>query len=147
MGGSGVRSQESGRVRLTWAAELGEEEAVPRGEVVGGEGAVAVAHDVSGGDEEAVPGAVDDESERSVFGQVNVVFDQGELLENGAWLVIVGDGNLADAAVDEGDEESAVEIVPLGALAEPAVAVVVVDVGGGGGQLQGDEIRHGDGRH
>lgn len=76
-----------------------------------------------------------------------MVFDQGDLLENGAWLVILGDGNLADAAVNEGDEESTVEIVPLGALAEPAVAVVVVDVGGGGGQLQGDEIGHGDGRH
>lgn len=129
---------------LTRAAELGEEEAVPGGEVVGGEGAVAVAHDVSGGDEEAVPGAVDDEAERSVVGQVNV-FDQGGLLENGAGGVIEGDGNLADAAANEGDEEAAVEIVPLGALAEPAGGVVVVDVGGGGGELERDEVGDGYG--
>ena len=134
-----------GEVGLTRAAELGEEEAVPGGEVVGGEGAVAVAHDVSGGNEEAVTGAVDDEAERSVVGQVNVVFDQGGLVEEVTGGVVVGDGNLADAAAHEGDEEAAVEMVPLGALAEPSGGVVVVHVGGWGGELEGDEVSDGDG--
>jgi len=39
-----------------------------------------------------------------------------------------------------------VEIVPLGALAEPAGAVVAVDVGRGVGELEGDEVGDGYGR-
>ncbi|KAM1439851.1 hypothetical protein ACFXTO_013663 [Malus domestica] len=39
------------------------------------------------------------------------------------------------SAVYGGDNEATVEIIPLGAFVEPAVAVVVVDMGGGFGEI------------
>lgn len=120
---------------LTWATELGEKDPLPRGQVVGGQRTVPVSLDVGSGDQEAIPGAVDDESQRSISSQVNV-FDHGHFLQNFV-IFVLGHGNLADAAAQERDEEATVQIVPLGALSEPAGAVVVVHVGGGFGQLQG----------
>lgn len=59
--------------------------------------------------------------------------------------MVDGDGDLKDAAGEGGDEEAVVEGVPLGALAEPAGTVVEEDVGGGMGELEGDEVGDGDG--
>ena len=48
--------------------------------------------------------------------------------------------NLCDAALEKGDDESTVEIVPFSALPKPAGAVVAVDMGGGGRSLDGDDV-------
>ena len=52
---------------------------------------------------------------------------------------------LGHTTFEERDEESTVEIVPLGALTEPAGAVVVVHVGWWRGELERDEVGDGYG--
>lgn len=135
-----------GNAELTGTAELGEEQARPRGQIIGHQSAVTVGDDVGGDDEEAIPGRVDDESEGGIAGQLSL-FDERDFFENSGRrvVVVVGDGDLRDAAGEGGDEESAAVWVPLGALEEPAGAVVEEDVGGRFGELLRDEIGDGDG--
>lgn len=52
--------------------------------------------------------------------------------------------NQGDAALEKRDDESTVEIVPLGTLPQPPGAVVVVDMGGGLRSLDGDDVSHGN---
>jgi len=73
--------------------------------------------------------AVDDKSVGRVTGEVNV-FDQSDFLKN--VVGIFSRNKLADtaAAVHVGNEESPTNVVPFGALAEEAGAVVRDDVRG-----------------
>ncbi|GMN73289.1 hypothetical protein TIFTF001_054846, partial [Ficus carica] len=98
--------------KLTWAAELGEEQSRPRGQIVGEQGAVRVPEDIGGDEEEAIPGRVDDEAKGGVAGQVNLV-DQRDFVQDRVRRVVDGDGDLKDAAGEGGDEEAVVEGVPL----------------------------------
>ena len=89
---------------------------------------------------------VNDDTEGPISGQVNV-FDDGELLQHGHGgdITAFGKRELGHTTLEERDEESTVEMVPLGTLAEPAGAVVVVHVGWRGGELQRDEVGDGYG--
>lgn len=59
--------------------------------------------------------------------------------------MIIGDGDLADAAVHEPNQESAAVIVPFGAFPQEAGAVVEIDMGGGLSELERDEKCDGNG--
>ena len=137
--------KKGGNDRVTGPGELGEEQTLPRGQIIRQQSAEAVPDDVSGDDEEAIPGRVEDDPERGVAGEVSAG-DQGDLLEDGLRRVVRRHGDLRDAAGEGGDEEAAAEWVPLGALAEPAGAVVEVHVAGRGGEFEGYEVSQWDGR-
>uniref|UniRef100_A0A803NPQ1 Uncharacterized protein n=1 Tax=Cannabis sativa TaxID=3483 RepID=A0A803NPQ1_CANSA len=119
-------------------------EAIQRSQIIGEQSSVAISHEVSGDHEEAIPRAVNDESEGGVTGHVSI-FDQRNFAQNSLRRVVVGDSELGHGAGEGGDEESTVVIVPLGALAEPAWATVKEDGGGWGGVFKGDEVGDGYG--
>lgn len=131
--------------RLTRAAEFCQEQPLPRRQVVGRHAGVSVPDQVGDGHEDPVTGAVDGKAEGGVPSQVGIPDDDG-LVKDGVGGVGLRDGDGPDAALEEGDEEAAVGCVPLGALAEEAGAVVVEDVGGGRGDLEGYYVGDGDGR-
>lgn len=124
---------------------MGEKQALPRGQIIGGQSIVPVSYDIGDGNQAPVPRPVDEEAEGRISGQVSVL-DERDLLEDGIGGVLFRDRDLSHTTLEGGDEESMVEIVPLGALAEPAGAVVAVDVGRGVGELEGDEVGDGYGR-
>lgn len=105
-----------------------EKQALPRGQIIGGQRIVPVPKDIGDGHQAPVPRPVNEEPEGRISGQVNVL-DERDLLEDGLGGVVVRDRDLAHTTLEKGDEESTVEIVPLGALSEPAGAVIVVHVG------------------
>lgn len=116
----------------TWAAEFRKEYSLPRGQIIRGQSTITVPENIGDGHEDTVTTPVNSEPKRRIPGQVNLLDDHRFLEDRsgGAVVVVEGDGNLAHAAVEKGDEESTALIVPLGALAEPPGAVVLDNMGG-----------------
>ena len=119
------------------------EEEIPRGQIVSGDGAVLVSLHIGDRHQQAIPGAVNYDSERRVIPEGGISDDRN-LLQNGGVSVSV-EGDHADASLEVGDDEAAVEMVPLGALTEPRFAGVGVDVSSAVGRLGVDDVGEGDG--
>uniref|UniRef100_A0A7C9D422 Uncharacterized protein n=1 Tax=Opuntia streptacantha TaxID=393608 RepID=A0A7C9D422_OPUST len=89
---------------------------------------------------------VDEDSQGGIPCQLTI-FDCRDFIQDTMMIMMRRrKADLPNAALEAGNQEATVEGVPLGGLPEPSDAVVVVDMAGGWGPLQGDEDADGDGR-
>lgn len=117
----------------------------PWREIIRCKSAVLVGKQIGENHKQSISGAVNNNPKRSIPLQVSIL-DDGNFLKNGLRRVIIGDGNLANAAAaHESDQETAAEIVPFGTLPKVTGAVVVIDMGRGVSELEGDEECDGNG--
>lgn len=117
----------------------------PRREIIRCKAAVLVGKQIGEDHKQPISGAVNNNPKRSIPLQLSI-FDNGNFLKNGIRRVIIGYGNLSDAAAGhESDQETATETVPFGAFPQVTGAVVVIDMGRGVSELEGDEECDGNG--
>lgn len=130
----------------TWSTELGEEQSVPRVQIIGRDCTVLVAYGVPNGHHHTISRPVDGKTEGAVSGQVGI-FNHRNFSEDsgGVREAIFGNGDYTHTALEERDDEAVVEVVPFGALPEPAGAVKLEPVRGWFGCFEGYEDAYWDG--
>lgn len=114
---------------------------IPRGQIVSSQRTVLVPEHIGDGHQQPIPRPVNHDSERRVLPEAGTAYHRS-LIQNATVRL---QRNHSDAAFEEGDDEAVVEIVPLGALAEPPFAVVGVDVSRAIRGLGVDDVSYGDG--